>query len=35
MEQIVEEYGISVIMLLVGAGILAALGQVLGLLAGV
>jgi hypothetical protein len=35
MEQIVEEYGISIIMLVLGAGVLAALGQVLNLLAGV
>lgn len=35
MEQIVEEYGISIVMLLLGAGVIAALGQILSLLAGV
>jgi hypothetical protein len=35
MEQIIEEYGISVIILLLGSGILAGLGQVLQLIAGV
>jgi hypothetical protein len=35
MEQIIEEYGISIVMLLVGTGALAGLSQVLQLLAGV
>lgn len=35
MEQIIEEYGIGAIMLLVGSGVLAALVQLLGALAGV
>ena len=35
MEQIIEEYGISILMILVGAGVIAALGQVLQLIAGV
>ena len=35
MEQIIEEYGISVLMLLTGAGVVAALGQVLQLIVGV
>lgn len=35
MEQIIEEYGISILMLVLGAGILAAMGEVLQLLAGV
>jgi hypothetical protein len=35
MEQIIEEYGISAILLLIGAGVLAGLGQALQLIAGV
>jgi hypothetical protein len=35
MEQIIEEYGISVLLLLLGAGVLAGLGQALQLIAGV
>jgi hypothetical protein len=35
MEQIMEEYGIGAVMLLVGAAVLAGLSQVLQLLAGV
>lgn len=35
MEQIIEEYGIGAIMLLVGSGVLAALVQLLGALTGV
>lgn len=35
MEQIIEEYGISALMLLTGAGVVAALGQVLQLIVGV
>jgi hypothetical protein len=35
MQQIIEEYGISAVMLLLGAGVLAGIGQVLQLIAGV
>jgi hypothetical protein len=35
MEQMIEEYGISVLLLLLGAGVLAGLGQALQLIAGV
>ncbi len=35
MEQIIEEYGISALLLLVGTGILMAFGEVFSLLAGV
>lgn len=35
MEQVIEEYGIGAILLLVGIGVLAVMGQVLALLAGV
>jgi hypothetical protein len=35
MEQIIEEYGISVVLILLGTGVLAGLGQVLQMIAGV
>lgn len=35
MEQIIEEYGIGAILFVTGTGIIAALGQVLQLIAGV
>lgn len=35
METIIEEYGISVLMLLIGAGVVAALGEVMLLITGV
>lgn len=35
MEQLIEEYGIGAVLLLVGCGVLTVMGQVLVLLAGV
>jgi hypothetical protein len=35
MEQIIEEYGISVLLILLGSGVLAGLGKALQLIAGV
>jgi hypothetical protein len=35
MEQLIEEYGVSVVLILLGAGVLAGLGQALQLIAGV
>lgn len=35
MEQLIEEYGIAAVMLLLGSGVLAAFGHLLTLLAGV
>ena len=35
MEQLIEEYGISAILLVVGSGVVMALGQVLKMIAGV